>query len=216
MRALLFAIVLTSCAAALADEGEIFVGGNAGVDVAWLRHPLAPVVSLLPDAHATTAVVPRMSITAAYSCTNEFLVTLGVNAAGTANLVTPRVVVGGVSANLITGTYSALTVPVGVRWRLDSGLPLSFDASLEVAPLLAAFVQTVAIDEVAKDALGKAVRLPLAVSDSFLPGAEARIAGGADLRLANLVVALRPVFGVGWVKGPQWIAGVTLTVEAAL
>src|ERR1043166_1553925 len=134
MRALVAAIAVFGSCAAVADEGELAVGASAGVDVAGLHHPGRE--QALPIDISSVTVVPRLSLDARFGLTNELDTRVAVGISAAPNLVTSDVLVAGVVADFITGTYASLEVPLGIVWRLDTGSDIGVGAELELVPSL--------------------------------------------------------------------------------
>ena len=215
MRAVaIIAVALLTSPAATADEGEFTFSASAGLDAAWLHHPLAPL-SILPSSPAPVTPLPRVVIEAGFGLKNDLALTFGVAVAATTNVNSPDVVLAGVPARIVTGTYGELAMPVGVRWQFASGLPVSVDAGIDVAPALAGYLHSVAINAVLKSGAGRALPLPLTVPDAVIAGAAVHAYWGADLRLGDASGALRAVGSVAYFDGFVFCVGGVIVVTLA-
>ncbi|MBI1944649.1 MAG: hypothetical protein HYS27_03075 [Deltaproteobacteria bacterium] len=208
MRALL--VVLVAASPALADEGELYLGGEVGVEAAALRHPLAQGgewLLLVPP----NALIARAGLGARFGVTNEVHPSVGLEVGAARNVTTTGVLLGGAPAQVVTGTYLELGTPIGVGWRIDTGFDVSAVLGVEVAPHVAWWAMGAAIAAAAPEHSGPSRVLPIGVADVVRLGGSVRLRAAVELRVFDVVaVQLAPYVGVGWDGAPTSRVGIAV------
>ena len=208
MRAAALLAFLVIAAPAAADEGELYLGGEVGIDAAWLRHPLmgGDAPSLF-DRQTALALVPYGSIGASYGVTNEVHVGVALVGGGSSLVVNNEVVVAGVRGDLITGRYFELAAPMSLVWRIESGSTFAAVFGVDVGPELALWTATVFVDPAKRDASGRPIRLPIDVADASNAGLQTRLQLAFDARVLG---AIGVRFGVS--AAAAWVGSASLRV----
>lgn len=215
MRALV-ALALLAAGPAAADEGELHIGGGAELDGAWLRHPLAPP-SLLPDASTAFAFLPRIALTAQVGITNELHAGVVFAVAGTPNVVTNDVALGGVAGNVVTGAYGEGIAALNASWRVDSGYDLSAIFAADVGAVVALWSGSAFADPTRLDATGKPARLPFDVSDEGQLGPALRLTAAIEWRITDrFTLHAGPTIAATWTGSPSVRVGIIVEPFFAL
>lgn len=212
MKTLLACIVLAA-PIAVADEGEAHLGAAAALEVASLQHPLAAPTTGI---HFHPLVLPRVSVATRYGLTNDWQLGVAVDAGGATNVATDDVTLAGRKTRLVTGGLLELALPLGVRWRVDSGYDVSALVGIDLAPTVAIWSSTAATDPTSGE-LPR--RLPIDVADAVTIGARGCASLAIDVRLlealhvragayAGIAWAGTPSVRVGFIVEPSWIFAV--------
>ena len=211
MRALIVALLCAS--PALADEGELYLGGGAGLEGAALRHPAAVAGDWLLLAPPNAALA-RVGVGARYGLSNELHPGLGLELAIAGNVATPDVILAGSHAQIVTGTYLEAAAPIGVGWRFDSGYDVSAVVGVDVAPHLALWMLSAATAPLSSGDSEPPRALPIDVADAVGLGVSVRVRAAVELRLFEaLALQLTPNVGVTWDGGPSWRVGMAVQPE---
>ena len=211
MRALIVALLCAS--PVLADEGELYLGGGAGLEGATLRHPaaLAGARRLLAPPNAALA---RVGVGARYGLSNELHPGFGLELAMAGNVATPDVILAGSHAQIVTGTYLEAAAPIGAGWRFDSGYDLSAVVGVDVAPHVALWMLSAATAPPSSGDTKPPRALPIDVADAVGLGVSLRVRAAVELRLFEaLALPLTPYLGVTWDGAPSWRMGMAVQPE---
>lgn len=206
MRVAAFALLLAATPL-LADEGELQLGGSAGVEATWLRHPLAGA-DLTIDERTAFAPLPRASLGTRIGITNELNFGSAFEAAGVTNVVTKEIVIGGIPGQVVTGAYLELAAPVGIFWRVDSGFDVSAILGVEIAPIVTAWTGSAFADPANVDAAGVPARLPIDVADAVAAGILVRASAAIDVRFGHIALRAVPYVAAAWTATPSARIGV--------
>lgn len=214
MRALIVALVAAS--PALADEGEVYLGADVGVEAVALRHPVAQGAEWTPLG-LPNALLARAGVVARLGVTNELHPGVGLEFAAANNVMNTDVVLGGAPARVVTGTYLEIGAPLGVGWRIDTGYDVSGVLGVDLVPHVAWWAMNAATEPARPGDVGPSRVLPIEVADAVRFGGSVRLRAAVELRVLEvLAIQLVPHVGVSSDGAPTWRAGIALQATWAL
>ena len=209
MRSVIFVAAMVAPLSALADEGELYLRAGAVLNAAWLAHPAVADDGAL--AHFNTTPALKLSVSSELGWTNAIHVGAGLEVDGALNVVTSGLVAGGLTGDVLTGTYVAATAPLLLEWRFDSGADVSGVARLGVGPTLAAWLSSAFVDATNVDGEKRPVRLPFEIGDRLAIGGALTLAVAGQVRFSDVVVELAPSATAGWAATPFVMVGIGIS-----
>jgi len=216
---LFFLALACACAAsaARADEGELYVDIVIAPEIAWLAHPAVHAADASPfDPSGTFTFLPRAGAGARYGLTNDFHIGIGVEGAGSTNLVARGVQIENTTGDLFSGGYLELAAPLLFTWRIDSGYDVTALVELQAGPMVTLWSGNALADPTNLDGNGLPSKLPVDIADTWSFGGTARLQAAFEARFLDLfVVAVAPYVGVSWAGTPGVHAGLLLRPSLA-